>query len=97
MRTSQHIGSIRQRQYGMKDGHQPTLAILFTSCSSVPIFVSGSDVFSTARVSFPVYTTRPTADPAARTVFAQSTFSTDRGNEVSDWTPGAVERRVRTP
>jgi hypothetical protein len=30
----------------------------------------------TAQVSEPVYITKPTADPAAKTVFDQSTFST---------------------
>jgi hypothetical protein len=36
-------------------------------------------VFITARVSAPVYITKPTADPAAKTVFDQSTFSTVNG------------------
>jgi len=36
-------------------------------------------VFMTARVSDPVYITKPTADPAARTVLDQSIFSTVSG------------------
>lgn len=75
----------------------PTLAILLTSFSRVPIFVSGSLVFKTALVSLPVYTTTPTADPAARTVLAHMTFSTVRGMDVSVCRPGSVERSVRTP
>lgn len=37
-------------------------------------------MFITARVSEPVNITKPIAEPAARTVFAQSTFSTFRGD-----------------
>ena len=36
-------------------------------------------MFITARVSAPVYITKPTADPAAKTVFDQRTLSTVNG------------------
>jgi hypothetical protein len=39
-------------------------------------------VFITARVSAPVCITKPTADPAAKTVFDQRTFSTVNGETV---------------
>ena len=39
-------------------------------------------MFITARVSAPVYITKPTADPAAKTVFDQSKFSTVNGETV---------------
>lgn len=52
---------------------------LLISRSNSPTFVSGWLVFITARVSAPVYTTKPTADPAASTVFDQRTFSAVRG------------------
>lgn len=56
-----------------------TLAIRLISKSNSPVLVSGSLVFIAALVSFPVYTTMPTAEPAARTVFAQRMFSTFNG------------------
>lgn len=37
-------------------------------------------MFMTARVSFPVYITNPTAVPDAMIVFAQIVFSTARGS-----------------
>lgn len=74
-----------------------TFAILLTSLSSVPIFVSGSLVLSTARVSLPVYTTIPTAEPAASTVLAQRIFSTVSGTLVVSLWPGEVDVRVKTP
>ena len=74
-----------------------TFAILLISASRLPILVSGSLVFNTARVSLPVYTTIPTADPAASTVLAHKIFSTDNGMEESVDGPGWVERSVKTP
>lgn len=67
-------------------------------------------MFKTARVSEPVKITKPTAEPAARTVFAQSTFSTSKGDtlggrgcrgtepETSDnvWTTGRFSVKVPT-
>ena len=41
-----------------------------------PTLESGCDVFMTLRVCRPVYMTRPTTVPDARTVLAQSVFST---------------------
>lgn len=48
--------------------------------SSSPTFVSGWLVFMTARVSGPVYTTNPTIEPAASTVFDHNTFSAVSGS-----------------
>lgn len=42
----------------------------------------------TARVSGPVYTTSPTAEPAARTVFDQRTFSAVSGATDGMWFRG---------
>ena len=56
-----------------------TLANLLISKSISPTFVPGWLVFITAQVSAQVYITKPTADPAAKTVFDQSTFSTVNG------------------
>jgi len=56
------------------------LARLFISRSNSPTFVPGWLVFITARVSAPVYTTNPIADPAARTVFDHRTFSAVKGD-----------------
>lgn len=56
------------------------MARLFISRSNSPTFVPGWLVFITARVSAPVYTINPTADPAARTVFDHNTFSAVKGD-----------------
>jgi hypothetical protein len=79
-------------------GAQLTLAILLISHSILPIFCpTTAPVFITARVSLPVYTTNPTAEPAASTVFAHSTFSTVRGIRSSSDGPGDVDESVRVP
>jgi hypothetical protein len=96
-RESERDGAENLRALAAVSCEAPTFAILLTSISSVPILVSGSLVLRTARVSLPVKTTSPTAEPAARTVLAQSTFSTLSGMAFSSTRPGSVERRVRTP
>ena len=64
-------------------------------------------MFITARVLVPVYITKPTADPAAKTVFDQSMFSTIngetlvgqimRGTEESEKTEGVGLFNVNMP
>ena len=70
-----------------------TFASLLISRSSKPTFVSGWLVFITARVSEPVRTTNLIAEPAARTVLAQSTFSTFKGETLwgKGWSVTEVE------
>jgi hypothetical protein len=68
--------------------YELTFASLLISKSSSPTFVSGWLVFMTARVSDPVYTMNPIADPAAKTVLLHKTFSADRGSTVETCTMG---------
>lgn len=68
--------------------YEPTFASLLISKSNSPTFVSGWLVFMTARVSDPVYTMNPIADPAAKTVLLHKTFSADSGSTVGTCTMG---------
>ena len=77
-----------QLQVAVAECKRPTLAILLISMSRSPTLLSGSLVFMLARVSLPVYTTMPTAEPAAKTVLAQRTLSADNGT--TDFWPKSV-------